>query len=214
MDRAKALKILKKLEEAYPQAHIMLEFGDPLELLVATILSAQSTDAQINKITPALFKKYPNVRAYANAKPKEFEKDIYSSGFYKNKTKNIIAAAKFIQSEFGGKVPSSMENLVKIPGVGRKTANIILANAFGVVVGIAVDTHVGRLSRRLGFSKNEDPDKVELDLMALFPKGEWYKINYLLIDHGRAVCQAKKPQCPGCPVKKLCPSARKYPNVD
>jgi endonuclease-3 len=206
----RASKILKTLEKEYPEAHIALEFSDPLELLVATVLSAQSTDAQINKITPKLFKKYPTVYDYARAKPGEFEKDIYSSGFYKNKTKNIIAAAQKIVKDYHGKVPDSMDELVKIPGIGRKTANIILSNAFGIVVGIAVDTHVGRLSQRMGFTKNEDPNKIERDLMELFPKDQWYKINYLLIDHGRAVCNAKKPLCDKCCVAKLCPSAGKF----
>jgi len=212
-EKQRALKVLSLLEKRYPQVHIALEFEDPLELMVATILSAQSTDAQINKITPALFKKYPNVQAYAKAKQSEFEKDIYSSGFYKNKAKNIIAAANTIVKDFNGEIPNTMEDLVKIPGIGRKTANIILANAFGKVVGIAVDTHVGRLSQRLGFSKNSDPNKIEQDLMILFPKGEWYKINYLLIDHGRAVCNAKRPRCPDCVVRALCPAGKKYPTV-
>jgi endonuclease-3 len=207
VERGKALKILKALEGSYPRARIALEFGDPLELLVATILSAQCTDKRVNMVTPALFKKYKTARDFADADIKEFEQEIRSTGFYRNKAKNIIGAARMVVKDFNGKVPDSMEDLLKLPGVARKTANIVLANGYGKVVGIAVDTHVGRLSQRLGFSKNNDPDKIEQDLLALFPKKEWYKINYLLIEHGRAICNAKKPLCPKCPVQKLCPSA-------
>jgi len=208
--KERAARILKLLEEEYPTAHIALEFGKPLELLVATILSAQCTDAQVNKVTPKLFKKYKAVKDYASADLEEFQQDIRSTGFYKNKAKNIIAAAKMIVKDFGGKVPDNMEDLVKLPGVARKTANIVLANGFGKVEGIAVDTHVGRLAQRLGLSINSDPNKIEQDLMALFPKNDWYKINYVLVDHGRAVCNAKKPLCPICTLKPMCPSAKKF----
>ncbi len=207
IDKQRPPKILKKLEEEYPRAHIALHYSDPLQLMVATILSAQSTDAQINKITPALFEKYESVEDFAEADLEELQKDIYSSGFYKSKAKNIKAAAKKIMDEYGGEVPDTMEGLTSLPGIARKTANIILSNAFGKVVGIAVDTHVKRLSRRLGFTEEKDQDKIERDLMELFPRKDWKKINYLLIDHGRAVCRARKPKCPKCAVRGLCPSA-------
>jgi endonuclease-3 len=208
--REKAFKILSVLEKAYPHPEIALEFDDPFELLVATILSAQCTDARVNMVTPKLFKKYKTAKDFANADVEELEQLIRSTGFYHNKAKNIMGAAKMIVNDFKGKVPDTMEDLIKLPGVARKTANIVLANAFGKVVGIAVDTHVGRLSQRLGFSKNSDPDKIEQDLMALFPKPKWYEINYLLIDHGRAICNARKPLCGECRVKALCPSAKLF----
>jgi len=159
---------------------------------------------------PKLFKKYKTAKDFADADVKELEQLIRSTGFYHNKAKNIMGAAKMIVSDFKGKVPDTMEGLIKLPGVARKTANIVLANAYGKVVGIAVDTHVGRLSQRLGFSKNSDPDKIEQDLLALFPKPKWYEINYLLIDHGRAICNARKPRCGECQVKALCPSAKLF----
>ncbi len=207
IDNQRPLKILRKLEEEYPHSHTALHYSDPLQLMVATILSAQSTDAQINKITPALFRKYETVEDFANADLEELQKDIYSSGFYKSKAKNIKAAAKKIVEEYSGEVPDTMEGLTSLPGIARKTANIILSNAFGKVVGIAVDTHVKRLSQRLGFTEEKDQDKIERDLMELFPRKDWKKINYLLIDHGRAICQSRKPKCPECAVKELCPSA-------
>lgn len=210
--KARAMKILSILEKTYPHPHIALEFKDPLLLMVATILSAQCTDARVNMVTPGLFKKYPDVKAFANADLDELKKEIRSTGFYNNKAKNIKAAAQMIVKDFDGKVPNTMEDLLKLPGVARKTANIILSNAFGKVEGIAVDTHVGRLSQRLGFSKNKDPNKIEKDLMALFPHDQWYKINYLLIDHGRAICDARKPKCPDCSANRICPSAREYLN--
>lgn len=210
MDPKEALKILLALEKEYPHPHVMLIFKNPLEILIATILSAQCTDAQVNKITPALFKKYKSAKDYANADLAELEGYIRSSGFYHNKAKNIIAAGKMIVSNFGGKVPDTMDELVTLPGVARKTANIVLSNGFGIVVGIAVDTHVARLSQRLGFTENTDPNKIEQDLMALFPKKEWCKLNYILIDHGRAVCNAKKPLCRECKIRKLCKSAKLF----
>ncbi len=210
-DKVRALKILALLEKEYPDFHIALDFRDPMQLLVATILSAQCTDAQVNKVTPALFRKYKTARDYAKADLKTFEQDIRSTGFYRNKAKNILGAARMIVSDFGGNVPDTMDGLVKLPGVARKTANIVLANAFGKVVGIAVDTHVARLSQRLGLSKNKDPNKIEQDLLVLIPKDKWFEINYLLIDHGRAVCNAKKPLCGQCALKALCPSAKLFP---
>jgi len=206
--KEKTSAIIKLLRKEYPQARIALNFASPLELLVATILSAQSTDVTVNKVTPALFKKYRTVRDYARADIKEFEKEIYSTGFYHNKSKNIIAAAQMILEKYHGNIPQTMDEMLEIPGVARKTANIVLYNAHGVVAGIPVDTHVRRLSQRLGLSKQEDPVKIEQDLMKLVPRDMWGHFSYLLIDHGRAVCQAKKPQCPRCVLNKLCPSYR------
>lgn len=209
-EKERASKVLSLLEKAYPQTDTVLEFRDSLELLVATILSAQCTDARVNMVTPHLFKKYKTAKDYANADVKTFEQEIHSTGFYHNKAKNIIGAAKMIVKDFNNKVPDNMDDLLRLPGIARKTANIILTYGFGKVVGIAVDTHVGRVSQRLGFSKNANPDKIEQDLLRLFPKEKWAEINSLLIDHGRAVCKAKKPLCEKCVIQKLCPSAKLY----
>jgi len=209
MNTERALDVIRILEKDNKITK-KLDFANPLELMVATILSAQSTDAQINKITPNLFRKYKCAEDYANADVKEFENDIHSSGFYKNKTKNIIAANKMLVKDFNSKVPDNMEELLKLPGVGRKTANIILTHGFGKVEGIAVDTHVGRLSQRLGFTKNKDPNKIEQDLLKLIPENKWYEINHLLIDHGRNICEAKKPKCLECQLKGLCPSSAAF----
>lgn len=199
-------KIIAILLKTFPKATIALNYKDPFQLLVVTILSAQSTDKQINKISPALFKRYKTIKDLAQAKLPELEKYVHSTGFYHNKAKNIKAAAQAILERFKGKVPKTMEELKTLPGVARKTANIVLSNGFGINVGIAVDTHVLRLSRRLGFSKHSDPVKVENDLMELFPKNIWGKINHLLVHQGRTICGAKKPKCEICPVCKLCPS--------
>lgn len=204
-DKAKAQNIFKILEKTYPAAKVALNFGNPLQILVATILSAQCTDKRVNIVTKALFKKYRTAKDYANANIKTFENEIRSTGFYKNKAKNIIKAAKMIISDFGAKVPSTMEELTKLPGVARKTANIVLYNGFGKIEGVAVDTHVRRLSQRLGFSKTDDPVKIERDLINLFDKEHWGRISELLIDHGRNVCIARKPKCPECVLKDLCP---------
>jgi endonuclease-3 len=198
--------IVARLHDAYPDAHIMLEFRNPWQLLVATILSAQSTDVGVNKVTAKLFEKYGTIEEYASADPAEFEQDIHATGFFRNKTKSVMGAAAMILADFGGKVPDTMEDLVKLPGVARKTANIVLANAFGKIEGIAVDTHVFRLSHRLGWSREKDPNKVERDLLALIPKDEWYAMNYLLIEHGRAICKAPKARCGECMIADLCPS--------
>lgn len=205
-----AEKILTLLKKEYPQARLALKFSNPLETLVSTILSAQCTDARVNMVTETLFKKYRSVRDYANANLNAFENEIHSTGFYHNKTKNIIAAANMILKDFNGNVPDSMEKLIQLPGVARKTANIVLFSAFGKVEGVAVDTHVRRLSQRLGLSKNEDPDKIEQDLMELFDKKEWGRLNYLLVDHGRKICNAKKPECLECVLKNLCPSKKVF----
>src|SRR3989339_732995 len=197
-------EIIKRLKKLYPGAKIALNFGSPLEILVATILSAQCTDKQVNKVTQVLFKKYKTVRDYAKADIKKFELDIKSTGFYRNKAKNIIESAKMIIGKFDSKVPKTMEELTTLPGVARKTANIVLGNAYGIVVGIAVDTHVRRLSQRLGFTKNDEPIKIEQDLMALVPDNDWGIINYLLVEHGRNVCNARKPDCSHCVLNDIC----------
>jgi len=209
-DKAKALKVLAKLEKGYPGVKkFALDYHNPLELLVSTILSAQCTDARVNIVTKDLFKKYKTAEDYAKADLATFQKEIHSTGFYKNKAKNITNAAKILVKDFGGKVPDEMEDLLRLPGVARKTANIVLLGGFGKVEGIAVDTHVYRLSHRLGFSSQRNPNKVEKDLMGLFPRSKWGRINYLLISHGRAVCKARKPLCGQCTLNKLCPSAFK-----
>ena len=205
--KARALKIMELLEKEYSDAEIALEYTNPLELLIATILSAQATDEQINAITPKLFKKYKTPEDYANADLAALEQDIKSSGFYHNKAKNIKNCAKTLVEKFHSKVPKTMDELLELPGVGRKTANIVLANAFGVVEGVAVDTHVDRLSQRLGLSENDNPTKIEADLMKIVPKDKWMRITDLLIFHGRRVCTAKKPNCPGCVLNKICPCA-------
>jgi endonuclease-3 len=200
--------IIKILRKNYPATCTALNFETPLQILVATILSAQCTDERVNKITPALFKKYPSAKAFARAQQQELETEIRSTGFFRNKAKNIIGAAQKICQDFGGKVPDDMEKLLTLPGVARKTANIVLSSAFKKAEGIAVDTHVKRLSERLGLSAQQDPEKIEKDLMALVPKKDWLDFNYLLVNHGRAICIARKPNCPVCPLKNLCPAAK------
>ena len=201
---SRAAKINSILEKTYTRAKMILRFKNNFELLVSVILSAQCTDVQVNKVTEKLFKKYHTVKDYATADKKEFEQDIRSTGFYRNKTKNILAAAKMILSDFNGKVPNTMEYLLKIPGVARKTANIVLGNAFGIVEGIAVDTHMRRVNFRLGLTEQTDPEKIEQDLMALLPKEKWFHYTYLIIEHGRQICDAKKPLCPQCLLNSLC----------
>jgi endonuclease-3 len=203
--KEKALKIIQILKKEYPQSRIALEHSNPLEILVATILSAQCTDKRVNIVTKTLFKKYRNVQDYAKADLGAFENEIRSAGFYKNKAKNIINSAKKIIFDFNGKVPDTMERLITLPGVARKTANIVLYSGFGKIKGIAVDTHVRRLSQRLGFSKFDDPVKIEQDLMHLVPKKDWGIVSFLLIDHGRKICNAKRPLCRQCVLVKLCP---------
>ena len=205
--KPRALKVIELLEKEHVDAKIALHYSNPLELLVATMLSAQSTDETINKVTKTLFKKYTKPEDYANADLKELEQDIRSTGFYHNKAKNLQNAAKMLVDKYNSKVPKTMEELVKLPGVARKTANIVLTNAFGVVAGVAVDTHVRRLAQRLGLSENKDPNKIERDLMSIVPKEKWMRLTDLLIFHGRRVCTAKKPNCAGCVLNKICPSA-------
>ena len=209
MSDKKINKLLALLKEEYPRARIALHYANPLEILVSTILSAQCTDRRVNIVTGPLFKKYKKTEDYGRADLKKFEEAIRSTGFYRNKAKNIINAAKMILKDFGGKVPDTMEGLLKLPGVARKTANIVLYNGFGRIEGIAVDTHVRRLSQRLGLSKSDDPVKIEGDLMKLFDKREWGRISCLLIEHGRKICKAPKPKCPECVLAELCPYRKK-----
>lgn len=203
----KVLEIIELLKREYPEPKTALEFKTPLELLVATILSAQCTDERVNMVTKSLFRKYKVPEDYANADIREFEKEIRSTGFYKNKAKNIINACKLMVEKFDSKVPKTMEGMIQLPGVARKTANIVLSNAYGVIEGIAVDTHVRRVSQRLGLSKNKDSNKIEKDLMVIVPKKEWSNFSHLLIFQGRNICNAKKPKCRECVLNKLCPSA-------
>lgn len=205
MDKRLA-KIIDLLEKEYPGAGIALEYSNPLELLIATILSAQCTDVRVNIVTKDLFRKYRTVSDYATADKTEFEQDIHSTGFYRAKAAHIIDAAKMIIRDFSGKVPDNMNDLVKLPGVARKTANVVLCNAFKKNEGIAVDTHVRRLSMRLGLTENDDPEKIEADLTDKINNKMWGRITYLLIEHGRKVCGARKPLCWECVLAPLCPS--------
>ena len=207
-DRERAHEVIRRLEAQYPSVEgTELTHHSPLELLVATVLSAQATDAQINKVTKKLFKKYKTAEDYASVRREELEQDIRSSGFFRRKAEAIQSLSKTLVDEHGGHVPDTMVELVKLKGVGRKTANIVLAGSFGKIVGIAVDTHVHRLSRLLGLSDQKSPVKVERDLMDLFPQEKWWAVNYMLITHGRRVCDAKKPDCEKCILTDLCPSA-------
>ena len=201
-------RIFGILKLEYPGAAPALHFSNPLELLVATILSAQCTDRQVNVVTKSLFRKYRAMEDYATANIREFEKEIYSTGFYHQKAKHIISGAQLMLSEFSGQVPGTMEGLLELPGVGRKTANIVLSRAFGKIEGIAVDTHVKRLSRRLGFTRHEDPEKIEIDLMSIAKREDLEALSMTLILHGRNVCVARKPRCEVCVVNRLCPSSR------
>lgn len=197
-------RVLALLAAAYPDAKIALEFSNPLELLVATILSAQCTDVRVNEVTKTLFKKYPDARAYAAADPTELELDIRPTGFYRNKAKSLIGCAKAIVMHHGGEVPRTMEELTALPGVGRKTANVVLGNAFGIP-GLVVDTHVKRVSFRLGWTMQSDPVKIEADLCRLLPREKWTQASHLLIFHGRRICKAPIPLCSACPVLAACP---------
>ena len=199
----------ERLEAAYGDPHAALDFANPYQLLIAVILSAQTTDANVNKATPALFERYPAPADLAAASQDDVEGYVKTLGFFHQKARNIIAACQLIVAEFGGKVPDTMEGLTSLPGVARKTANIVLGEAFGKVEGIAVDTHVFRLARRFGLSTQSDPNKVEADLMALFPRDHWHRVNYDLITHGRAVCTAKRPACGACFLGDVCPTAFK-----
>jgi endonuclease-3 len=199
--------ITAELRRIYPDAKCSLDFSNPLELLVATQLSAQCTDERVNLVTRDLFKKYRSAEDYATVSQEELEQDIRSTGFYRNKAKNIRAACQLLITNYDGEVPSTMADLLKLPGVARKTANVVLGNAFGIIEGFVVDTHIGRLARRFGWTKNEDPVKVEQDLMRLVPRQDWLDLSHLMIFHGRAICQSRKPLCQQCTLSKLCPSA-------
>ena len=204
---AKTAEVIKRLETEYPDAKIALNYSNPLELLIATILSAQCTDEMVNRVTSTLFPMYPTTDDYAAANMERFEQEIRPTGFYRNKARNIINAAKMLVADFGGSVPQTMAELVTLPGVARKTANIVLYNAYSIIAGIAVDTHVKRLSRRLGLTQNTDPDKIEKDLMKKVPRAKWGSFPYLLIEHGRAVCTARNPKYEVCILNDICPSA-------
>lgn len=206
--RERVAQLIQIFPEIYPGAHCELDFKNPLQLLVATILSAQCTDKRVNMVTPALFKKYPTAADYAKAPPTQLEKAIQSTGFFRNKTKSIRGATSTIVEKFGGKVPDSMEKLRELPGVGRKTANVVLGNAFHKDEGIVVDTHVIRLSQRLRLTKHDDPEKIEGDLMKLVPREHWTNWSHWLIWHGRRRCFARKPDCSQCEILRLCPSGK------
>jgi endonuclease III len=208
--RERVKQLIKAWPKIYPDAHTELNFKNPLELLIATILSAQCTDKRVNMVTPFLFKKYRSAKDYAAAPQAELENAIKSTGFFRNKTKSIRAATSTIANKFGGKVPDSMEKLRELPGVGRKTANVVLGNAFEINEGIVVDTHVIRLSQRLGLTKEKDPEKIERDLMELVPKKYWAVWSHWLIWHGRRRCYARKPDCANCEVFRLCPSGKVF----
>ncbi len=203
----KVNEIIDLLKKKYPGVKIALDYSNPMELLVATILSAQCTDKKVNEVTKTIFKKYRTPEDYLNVPQEELEKDIYSTGFYRNKAKNIKELSKILVKDFSSKVPDTMEDLLKLPGVARKTANIVLSGAFGKIEGIAVDTHVKRVSARLGLTSNKDPEKIEKDLMKIVPRHEWDIFALLLINHGRNICVAKKPLCEKCVLNKICPSA-------
>jgi len=205
--KQRIIPIIRKLKKEYPQAKTALEHADPLELLVATILSAQCTDARVNMVTKDLFKKYQSAEDYANANPEVFEQEIKSTGFFRNKTKSIIGMAQALVEKHDGEVPASMDALTALPGVGRKTANVVLGNAFRIDAGIVVDTHVKRIANRLKLTTKTDPVKIEQDLVKIVPKRDWTVFSHLLILHGRQVCPARKPKCDICPVSGLCPSA-------
>ncbi|MEX0991578.1 MAG: endonuclease III [Actinomycetota bacterium] len=205
--RQRAPGIIKRLTKAYPDARVALRASDALEMLVATILSAQCTDERVNEVTRTLFVKYRTPRDYLRVPEAELAEDIRSTGFFNQKTRSIRGACARLVEEFDGEVPGTMEDLVALPGVARKTANVVLGNSFGVVDGIAVDTHVGRLAQRLGFSASKNPVKIEQDLMDLIPRQRWFDFTYVLIEHGRSICKARKPACEDCVVSGLCPAS-------
>jgi endonuclease-3 len=202
-----AAEIYDRLAEHYPQAHCALDFKTPFQLLVATILSAQCTDKRVNMVTPALFKRYRTPAALAAAKPEELEELIKSTGFFRSKTKSLIGMATAVAEQHDGRVPDELESLVKLPGVGRKTANVVLGNAYDKNEGVVVDTHVARVSARLGLTKETDPIKIEQDLMRLFPRDRWTMLAHLLIEHGRTICDARRPKCEICFLNDICPSS-------
>jgi endonuclease III len=208
-DPVRVRAILKGLDEAYPAATCALSHENPFQLLISTILSAQCTDVRVNEVTKTLFPKYPKAEAFAYANPAELEQDIRPTGFFRNKTKSIMGASKKIVEDFGGRVPKTMEALLTLPGVARKTANVVLGTAFGIASGVVVDTHVQRLSKRLDLSTNVDPKKIEQDLMRVIPRDRWILFSHQLIWHGRRICQARKPKCGECNIERLCYSQDK-----
>ncbi len=205
--KQRVLKIIELLENGYPDAKTALNYSNPLEMLVATMLSAQTTDATVNVVTRSLFKKYRTAEDYAKANIKELEQDVRSTGFYHNKARNLQKCCQMLVEKYHSQVPKTMEEMLELPGVARKTANIVLNNAYGIIAGVAVDTHVRRLSQRLGLTESDDPSKIEQDLMQITPKEKWMKLTDLLIFHGRQVCIARKPKCEVCVLNKICPSA-------
>jgi len=203
----RAREIYDRLAAHYPDAHCALDFKSPFQLLIATILSAQCTDKRVNMVTPALFKRYRTPAALAVAKPEELEEIIKSTGFFRNKTKSLLGMSNAVADRHGGKIPDTMDELVKLPGVGRKTANVVLGNAYDRNEGVVVDTHVGRVTKRLGLTRQTDPVKVEQDLMKLFPNDRWTMLSHLLIEHGRRICEARRPKCESCFLSDICPSS-------
>lgn len=206
-NQQRALEILVRLQCLYPDATCSLNYSTPVQLLVATILSAQCTDERVNKVTPALFSRFPDAASFANSDLTELENLVRSTGFYRNKAKNIKSACRIIVTEFGSQVPNRMEQLLQLPGVARKTANVVLAHAYGINVGVTVDTHVNRLSQRLGLTEHTDPIRIERDLMRLLPQPDWENWSIRLVYHGRAICKARSPACVACQLADLCPNA-------
>ncbi len=207
--KVRAQKILDRLKEVYPHAHCELNHSNPLELLIATILSAQCTDKRVNMVTPALFARYRSVDDFADAEAEEVEQLVRTTGFYRNKARNIIACARKLRDQHGGKLPQTIEELADLPGVGRKTANVLLGNAFGINAGVVVDTHVARLSQRMGLTRQKTPEKIEQVLMKLFSREDWCQLSHYLIWHGRHRCDARRPDCANCELGNLCPSRSK-----
>ena len=205
--KARAIEVFARLKRAHPDAHCELDYETPLQLVMATILSAQCTDKRVNMVTPTLFERFPTAQALADAQQEELEEIIKSTGFFRNKSKSLIGLGKALVERHGGAVPDSMESLVKLPGVGRKTANVILGNAFGKNEGVVVDTHVGRLSLRLGLTRETDPVKVERELMPLIPREDWTMLAHVLVFHGRRICYARTPKCEICVLSEICPSS-------
>jgi endonuclease-3 len=205
--QARAAEVVARLVRAYPQAECTLNFSNPLELLIATQLSAQCTDERVNLVTKDLFRKYRSPEDYVGVPREELEEDIHSTGFFRNKARNIQAACRLMLERFDGQVPRTMAEILSLPGVARKTASVVLGNAFGIVEGVVVDTHVARLSRRLGLTTRKEPDRIERDLMALVPREEWLALSHRLIAHGRAICDARKPKCAECILNDVCPAA-------
>lgn len=205
--KQKTRRIIRLLKKAYPDAHCALNHSSPLELLIATILSAQCTDERVNLVTADLFRKYRRCEDYFKVSATELERDIHSTGFFRNKAKSIQGACRLINEQYQGRVPNTLEDLLTLPGVARKTANVVLGNAYGIASGVVVDTHVSRLSQRLGLTENTQPEKIERDLIELVPKKDWIEFSHLLISHGRQVCKARSPLCSNCTLESLCPSS-------